>query len=152
MSKASTTDPHPVPLQAGRELDALIAEKVFGMVVRRIKPDWYPYEVTLFFHPAYPDEIVYSCDENASNAMMYRNGKDASDGAAPVLPNYSDDIASAWEVVEKMAQSYDFYLRFVSAWTAEFITIGGGEIDSADSETAPEAICLAALRAIGEVR
>lgn len=59
-------------------------------------------------------------------------------------PAYSTDIAAAWEVVELMAnRTGEFELRFLSGWSAGF-----GKCPS-DAPSAPHAICLAALRAVG---
>ena len=158
--------------QAGRELDALIAEKVFGLIQRRIVPEWLGREVWLFSHPAYPDEVMYSWDEPSGNAMMYQDGKTAESGTAQVLPPYSDDIAAVWEVVEKMrphalhlfapgALVNDEFGEYTASWMAQFIMWskpnGGDDAmlpgnwygSPAFAETAPLAICLAALNAVG---
>jgi hypothetical protein len=66
----------------------LIAEKVFGYQVEVVKPEWYKFEVYLF-KDVERDCYLYSLDENACNAMMYRNGVDARDGTLPPLPFYS---------------------------------------------------------------
>ncbi len=85
-------------LEAGRDLDALVAEKVMG-------------ETCLFTAPA-----------------------------------YSTDIAAAWQVVDKL-HALSFYLEVGSAgWMARFANISATEASAA---TAPLAICLAALKAVG---
>ena len=145
-------------MKAGREIDVLVAEHVMGFHVERIKPDWYPHEVTLFFRPGNP-LVEYSYDENACNAMMHRNGKDDSDGTASPLPFYSEEIEHAWEVVEKlaangwnvavetMANTSEAPYTAVSFWrgddwdTAEAMATDG-------ANTASLAICLAALKAL----
>jgi len=75
------------------------------------------------------------------------------------LPKYTTDIAAAWEVVEKMPKSAVVELRNmhegVRTWHAEVWLLpspfasayGDGFVGNAD--TAPEAICIAALRACG---
>lgn len=139
---------------AGRELDALIAEKVLGFVVKRVKPEWYPAEVTLFCYPN-SDLIEYSCDPRSNNAIMFRNGRDDSDGSAAPLPNYSDDIEAAWEVVEHLTRTTKQWFRLeMSCVTneASFEISGAGDADgdwTAEAETAPLAICRAALKAVG---
>lgn len=102
-------------MKAGRELDALIAEKVMG-----IEP-----------------HII-----GIENMMIY-------------LP-YSTDISAAWEVVEKMIS-----IRPEKEPNAEFALVQrskewlcGYELYeswycSASALTAPHAICLAALKAVG---
>lgn len=93
-------------MEAGRELDELVAEQVMGLRVERIKPDWYPVEVALFFRPGNP-LVEYSLDERSCNARMFRNGVDEKDGTAPPLPFYSEEIEHAWEVMEKLRESGD---------------------------------------------
>ena len=67
------------------------------------------------------------------------------------VPYYSTDIAAAWEVVDKMIirTPYECYLEHQThGWMCTFRhpgVIGG----YAHEKTAPEAICRAALKAIG---
>jgi hypothetical protein len=111
-------------MKPGRELDALIAEKVMGLSV--IEP------LRLYYrHPT-----------------MVTNE----------IPDYSTDIAAAWQVVEKIKaqikpgrkERRDFTVMFVDGewlvgWSLEF---GGGMEGMSAAATAPHAICLAALKAI----
>jgi hypothetical protein len=87
-------------MPAGREMDALIAEKV-------IDPDW----------------------------VKLKN----------LCPHYSTDIAAAWELVEKM--KYFTLYRGDGYWECEY---SGQYLESIDAETAPLAICRAALLAVIE--
>jgi hypothetical protein len=109
-------------MQAGRELDALIAEKVMGYV------------------PPRPGTVGYDMKDLPRNRV----------------PHYSTDIAAAWQVVEKLnllSKMKDGCLYFdpslnkwvISEWS------GGREFaeGSVEADTAPHAICLAALKAIG---
>lgn len=105
-------------MKAGRELDALIAEKVMGLD-----------------GPQYPD-----CP-TCGSANYCRE--------TPYLP-YSTEIAAAWEVVEKL-KTPDVYLEVLSHkgephWVCRII--GGKDPIGAGAETAPHAICLAALKAV----
>jgi hypothetical protein len=105
--------------QAGRELDTLVAEKVMGW---RRKEE--------------PSDIW--C---LSPPWVTRHG-----ALVPFsqTPGYSTEIDAAWQVIEAM-QAYccDFTLEKAgSAWYAEFI------VGSAGADTAPLAICLAALAAV----
>ena len=65
------------------------------------------------------------------------------------VPRYSTEIAAAWEVVAKVREWPEFNLfdlstnLFAQPWTAMF----GGTV-SATGETAPLAICRAALAAL----
>ena len=105
-------------LQAGREMDCLIAEKVLGMRVERKYPSWYrggDVEVICFYLPGF-DLMEYSWDEHES-AIMYANGVDDSLGVSRLLPQYSAEIEAAWQVVEQMLEQPDqeVYLWFVRA-------------------------------------
>lgn len=71
---------------------------------------------------------------------------------------YSEDIAAAWEVVEKMEdKGYRCDVSNVNPdgepnWYAKFLKFTKGEFPTywmERSDTAPLAICLAALRAVG---
>lgn len=95
-----------------RELDALMAEKVLEYKVERVKPDWYPLEVLLFYWEGSP-VISYSYDADACNALMYANGKDSAAGNAPPLPHYSseDSEGAEWEVVNAMIERHDCDFR-----------------------------------------
>lgn len=112
-------------MKPGRELDKLVAEKIFG---------W-----NLTF-----------------NVHRQEWGQQHSDRFEPV-PKYSTDIAAAWMVVERL-NSKNISLKLdndpVNAdegsnsrgreWIAQFWNYGGVS-QYGQSETAPHAICLAAL-------
>ena len=113
-------------VKPGRELDALVAEKVMGLrfVWRSQLTDHYGYNAGVWTIPT----------------------KWGTMDLTEEPPRYSTDIAAAWEVVEKMRE--DGFLvalyRSAGAWIAD-TNPGYGK-----SDTAPHAICLAALRAVGE--
>lgn len=70
-----------------------------------------------------------------------------SDGMTEVLPNYSGDIAAAWEILEK----YGFVLsRHPGGYSCELITNGSSASSTLryheSAHTAPMAICLAFLK------
>lgn len=112
-------------MRAGRDLDALVAEKVMGTDVGDI------------FYDATHQEIM------------------------PSVPSYSTDMAAAWQVVEHLLAkgrplalqapgSYDMneeYHQF-TRWMAGF-SGGVGFTEEVEADTAPLAICLAALKAVG---
>jgi hypothetical protein len=116
---------------AVRELDALVAEKVFG---------WQRCEAQL--HPTDNRMIrgVGYCPPN------WGTGERDVD----VVPDYSTDIAAAWQVVEKMRgvivsinppnDAHD------DEWCVEWFD-GVHTLDAACAATAPLAICRAALNA-----
>jgi hypothetical protein len=87
-------------LAAGRELDALIAEKVMG---------W-----TGFWKRGEPSMMAYPPVEQAAGI----------DGERWPVPNYSTNIAAAWLVVEKMSHvagvpkwGFDDQLERARIWT-----------------------------------
>lgn len=106
-----------------REIDALIAAKVMGL-----------------------------CHEEMWGIMDYR--EDGSPVLMPDFPPYSSDIAAAWQVVEKLRDEGLHSCVFQYAdnlhWSAQFdeheLDVIRAPIVKAD--TAPMAICLAALKAV----
>ena len=108
-------------LKAGRELDALVAEKVMGIKLCRCygqKPNEHNSSARCF-------------DCKCINSSMA----------------YSTDIAAAWEVVEKLA-AYNpskFLIEKCGAWLVRF-----DDGTFTPGETAPHAICLAALKAVNK--
>lgn len=100
-------------MPSGREMDALIAEKLFGWKRLAICPRQ--------LHPPYMEEATHTF--------------------AHLFPYYSNDIAAAFDVLEKLRLETD--LRWRSGWTA---SIAG---HSAIAVTVPLAICRAALKIIG---
>jgi hypothetical protein len=110
----------------GRELDAVIAEKVMG---------W-----TRLSHP-YGEQTHKTLDGRTILADFLS----APDGMK--LPHYSTDISAAWEVVEKLRE-LGWYLAIHSdPKRGYFATIPRADGIQIESETAPHAICLAALKA-----
>lgn len=74
------------------------------------------------------------------------------DGRRSGIPSYSGKIEYAWQVVEKMRKDYDFWFELTapeafSLKTKCYFQLDGIEV-SAVCETAPMAICKAALLAI----
>lgn len=133
-------------MPAGREMDALIAEKVIRWEV--FYGEYKGYELL-------DDEIAqgYPPEEEV-------------DGVPFEIPNYSTDIAAAWEVVEQMRNTpckdgdhYCFELFATNKWAAVFKHHLGEMVPEegfkdfeyfmATAETAPLAICRAALKAMG---
>jgi len=109
-------------MEAGREMDALVAEKVMGWELRTFKSNGVD-----FWH--IPGTV--RCELDA--------------------PKFSTDIGAAWEVVEKMiGEMWNLSLEYQSAvYWCEFgktCVPGDGEI----ADTAPLAICRAALLAVME--
>lgn len=129
-------------MKPGRELDALVAEKVFGWkFVGKFTLD--------------PDLQCdrWAVDSNGLERFYYE------------VPDYSTNIANAWKVVEKIkdfrpcADAYgpgsgsnqQFMLGFIAKqWTCGWqpVNLDGAFTEFAEAETAPHAICLAALKAV----
>lgn len=109
-------------MKAGRELDALVAEKVMGW---DLVPTRHLVRLRYFRQPG--------TDSRAARERCY-------------LPRYSEDIAAAWGVVEKLS-GYERKLEECSeGWC---FTFEAGEEFWGQADTAPLAICLAALKAVG---
>jgi len=105
----------------GRELDALVAEYIFGI------------------------EIPEEADIQYLDTCMD-------------LPHYSTSIEAAWEVVEKLEKQGFFFVigkghmgSFVASKDKVWASFGrwGEEIKHYEADTAPHAISLAALKAVG---
>jgi hypothetical protein len=105
-------------MQAGRELDALVAEKVMGWKVKHMD--------------------VYGWMYSLPDRNRWTN-----------VPHFSSNIADAWQVVEKARKDFGFIdiLPYGSGYETVVRTLNG-DIHT-KVETAPHAICLAALRAFG---
>lgn len=113
-----------------REIDALVAEKVMR---------WHLEKGDALFRPVYEGDApaVRKVDK------WYPPGHESSYMAAP--PPYSTDIAAAWEVVGKLGDVIIERDETTSGvrWR---VVVDGIETFAA---TAPMAICLAALKAVG---
>jgi hypothetical protein len=114
---------------AGRELDALIAEKVMGWTYK-----------------TFPDGVL-------PHVKHWHGPNDEC-----LLPCYSISIAAAWQVVGLLSKEWKFDLEYYPGlnnepdWCAMFFnnrdSFGNVGAFAASADTAPLAICLAALRAI----
>ena len=116
-------------MKAGRELDALVAEKVFGQKLFR-------------------------------GAVVYGNWSpqdDGYDGYVCDVPRYSTDIAAAWKVVEQLETGTDDDLPMLihlfqdcDRWKCcVHLQYDHILMATAWEDTAPLAICIAALKAKG---
>lgn len=135
-------------MNAGRELDALVAEKVIGWkwaTFCRVALLLSPFD----FEREVPGKPWMGWTEGAENSVQ-RDIEERLEGFQSI-PHYSTDIAAAWEVVEKMRR--DGYGVHVGgrpdAWEISIINAGGLEFSLDDQPTAPLSICLAALQAVG---
>lgn len=148
------TETATVDRPTGRALDALIAERVFASVVGAA-----PIGDGLTRTREFEAPTMAVVDERIKEAYAAHvaNGQRLWP-ARYTGPEYSTDIAAAWQVVEKMRTDgwrFDLYDSF-AGWRATFGRPGG--IDRGENmwvlrasdrhETAPEAICRAALAAL----
>ena len=112
-------------LEAGAELDALVAEKVMGWDVK-------------YSDPTFRNDEIHWRDP--FNKTIYRVGEWSP----------SSNIAAAWEVVKKMALAqYQVRLSnksFDDRWW--WCYFDGGKLNVAQAHTVPLAICRAALKAV----
>lgn len=116
-------------MKPGRELDALIAEKVMGFGPELYQPRGVGYR---------PDTWVYAINDYKQDGV-------------PVYvvdcPSYSTDIGDAWRVVERLSLPFEMWSDDErDAYRVRF-DLDRGKWLSAHS--APHAICLAALKAVG---
>jgi len=128
-------------LKPCRELDALVAEKVMGCKVLRHK---------------YPDgnREWLSCGCDVSQQGYHPHDLNDDGPASDMLNWYSTDIAAAWQVVERLI-SMGFYpgliwgLDMNSNKTVCRFYSNYPHTTWAQEESAPQAICIAALKAVG---
>lgn len=117
-----------------REIDALVATKVMGFKVIGGPTQDVLVNSPTKLHFLKSDE-TYLGSEGAT-----------VDDEFKILPHYSTDIAAAWEVVERVDDVF-VLAGFPGApigWSATF------SVDfEASADTAPMAICLAALKSVG---
>lgn len=140
-------------MEAGRELDALVAEKVMGLNV--VSHDWscgrdpecgyyeascFPDDESLSWYsekgPVYTGEFSTWPPEDQKTG----NGRFA---VVIHVPFYSTDISAAWEVIEKMNCPY--IIASTEDGEQSWVHFGN-EAHAAIGET-PHAICIAALLA-----
>ena len=128
-------------METGRELDALdalIAEKVMG----ESKPTGNVPEGVL--------AGAITSSSEGGNWVGTTTGYASGDEPVWIPRSYSSDIEAAWKVVEKMRANVSMEVEFQicayedGTWSAEF----GMEVEGY-ADTAPHAICLAALAAVG---
>lgn len=133
-------------MNAGRELDALIAERVMGWKIWKYLGPMGPTQRLA------PPKLTFSLKPGAINEI-------------PEIPSYSTDIAAAWLVVEKIRSlprladtgtKNDFNLNQMDRLCGGLWVVKSDSIDKyghlisshTESPSAPHAICLAALKAV----
>lgn len=114
-------------MQAGREMDALVAEKIMGFTVRYVLGR---YQVALF-------------DVET---------KERVPGIFKTLPHYSTDIAAAMEVVGNLYSMPNTKIEI--SWGSMInpreilVRIDRGQVSYGVADTLPLAICRAALKVV----
>lgn len=127
---------NPSTLKPGRELDALVAEKVMGQ-----RTIWFGREGDKSLMLARTIELNEELRERGEMMFGYPGEGD--------VPHYSTDIEAAWEVVETL-KLLGIEVKFVGSWADKpwYCRLRDDAFEFGD--TAPHAICLAALKAVGE--
>lgn len=116
-------------MEAGRELDARVAEKVMGWT----RED------------AYKRYILRSPETDMAATVWDGSGfNDLS--AISRIPHFSTEIGAAWSVVQKIAMTYGLIFHLELYQTGTWQCWLGDCRERAD--TAPLAICLAALKVV----
>jgi hypothetical protein len=129
-----------------RERDALVAERVMG---------WRRYRSS--YHPCY---ALLSADLLRDGAMVDQGAEVPAEPCRDAygrVPHYTTDIAAAWEVVEQFKADGVWFSIESNAveWEADIRTVVNDDDEQVIrlgvgyAMTAPEAICIAALRACG---
>ena len=141
-------------LPAGRELDALVAEKVMGWKRRRIV-ECYPGMVGVPLDDPRLDDYWWTSDNRPTNEIARDEGGGAVGecnecGKVYGAGSPSTDIAAAWTVVEKL-RGCDQWPEIGATGRSWYCEFEGepGVIVEGFGDTAPLAICRAALKAVG---
>lgn len=114
-------------MKPGRELDALVAEKVMG---------WRRHDSNRL--GTYGEDPIGLWIKNTEPSLVR-------------LPQFSEDIAAAWEVVEKFHRFVVTRMEMPVCYDARvvyYFGMGNFEEFAFTADTAPHAICLAALKAV----
>jgi hypothetical protein len=130
-------------MEAGWELDALIAERV--MKWKRAHLDY------VFWQPTAAEQNLRYC-----KTLVYRDGVEGYNFSFPFNP--SADIAAEYEVMREMsAKNCWCYMRILSSYCSVMFILADGPIDldldaRAGVYELPLAVCKAALLAVMEAK
>lgn len=122
-------------MKPGRELDALIATKIFG---------WYFKKMPTGKMLLPPDN-----DERKYFAAVWDEN-----GIPGYLPEYSTDISAAWEVVEKLNEKFEVSILLdINGFANIYLFLPQNLFYDAEFEvenytSLPEAVCKVALMAV----
>jgi hypothetical protein len=138
---------------AGRELDALVAEKVMGREIltqQEMEEEalrvWQSGQLSCrsFMRGFWAEPGAYGYGDGLDFTKVGRVRQE--------FPRYSENIAAAWDVVEKLCDSVES-VRVLATVDGTVVTVnhypGGPRLVKTDALSAPLAICLAALAAVG---
>lgn len=133
-------------MEAGRELDAIVEEKLFNHQIERRYFNWLPegyFEVQSYYDPNLPrnEQVIGGLlDEDELHPCYKDKGKWA------IVPFYSTNISAAWEVVIKMhGEGYVPTMTWISLSCSCTFSKGALAVEGVVCVAAPEAICKAAL-------
>lgn len=130
-------------LKPGRELDARIAERLFGWTGLDPTARWGKYDCG-------DPGCEWTCvDEPWCRGLGI--SPNARHGMPKPYPRFSEDIAAAWHIVEKLGLSVGPTADDAGYRDGWFAEKPERVISFAKAQTAPHAICLAALKAINAV-
>ena len=143
-------------MKAGRELDALVAEKVMGWKPRQSKHGYWNLDgpngehFTDIYRRDYTAQYDKETGQKVQQAPWWEYFWDE-------IPFYSTNIADAWEVVRKMGmvliENSGEAFGKLDEWNVQFVghdKEGEPHWVSESAETVELAICLAALKAVSQ--
>lgn len=118
-------------LLPGRELDALVASKVMGWHDVKFQP----------IANAFGEKVMDEFAGHPPNDLL----------KSAIIPKYSSEIRSAWEVLEKL-KSISIFAAVISAKGQPWVCKVNKDTLFVEerADAAPLAICKAALRAVSE--
>jgi hypothetical protein len=139
-------------MKAGRELDALVAEKIFGW--RRMSwKDYHAFQKQLCRYNGTDsrEELTYGWHDAEGN-MVNGRAEDCDDYYSPEAAwSPSSDIAAAWQVVERFLLDEKGHVDLSVEAEGVYCRISCYSFDGDGiADTAPLAICLAALKAVAD--
>jgi hypothetical protein len=117
---------------------------VFDLKMEIVYPEWYDRGVYLFRCFGY-ENITYTFDTNACNALMCANGKDGR--SAPPLPHWPSDEGMI-EVIQCLMRNHgalEVSLKNGDAWVAEVRGVNNAGYRATDKDELGAAVCKAAI-------
>ena len=143
-------------MKPGRALDALVAEKIFGWVWIRSLAHYPPPRGREWQRELCPGDKVPKPSE--AGDWLPAHGDEPANETTQIwegsIPRYSTDIAAAWQVLEHLKTLGDYPEEVLMlSWNPRSDWWVHSEryprSIEVNAETAPLAICLAALAAVG---